>query len=261
MTIGKKIRLNRIFDKKSKNALIVPMDHGVSVGPIDGLVDMGDAVEKVKMGGANAVILHKGIVKTSFQGGIGLLLHISGSTTAGADVNRKVLVAGVKEALRLGADAVSIHVNVGSKNEPEQLADLGCVASACDKWGMPLLAMMYPRGEKIDSEHNVKWVKMASRIGAELGADIVKTNYTGNVESFKEVVDGCPVPVLIAGGPKMGSDRDVLEMVYGAISVGARGISIGRNVFQHKNPEKMVRALAKIIHEGKSVEEATRELK
>lgn len=261
MTIGKKIRLERIFDKKTKNTIIVPMDHGVSVGPIEGLIDMPGIIDKVAQGGAQAVILHKGIAKNCFQGNTALIVHISGSTIAGPDVNHKVLAASVEEALWLGADAVSIHVNIGSKQEPEMLKDLGIVAESCDKWGMPLLAMMYPRGEKIDSEHNVKWVKMAARIGAELGVDIVKTNYTGRIESFKEVVEGCPVPVLIAGGPKMGGDKEILEMVYGAMKAEARGISIGRNVFQHKNPDKMVRALAKLVHEGKTVEEAMEELK
>lgn len=261
MNIGKKIRLEKIFDKKSKETIIVPMDHGVNVGPIDGLVKMSEIIEKVREGGANAVILHKGIAKNCFPGNISLMVHISGSTTAGPDVNNKVLVASVEEAIRLGADGVSIHVNIGAKEEPEMLKALGVVANSCDRWGMPLLAMMYPRGEKIDSEHNPKWVKMVARIGAELGADIVKTNYTGDVESFREVVEGCPVPVVIAGGPKMGSDREVLEMVFGAMKAGAKGISIGRNVFQHENPTKMVRALAKIVHEGKSVEEAMRELK
>jgi fructose-bisphosphate aldolase/2-amino-3,7-dideoxy-D-threo-hept-6-ulosonate synthase len=222
---------------------------------------MRETIEKVAKGGANAVILHKGIVKTCFQGNIGLLLHISGSTTAGFDPNNKVLVASVEEAIRFGADGVSIHINIGAKQEPEMLEDLGLVAESCEKWGMPLLAMMYPRGEKIGSEHNVKWVKMAARIGAELGADIVKTNYTGDIESFREVVDGCPAPVLVAGGPKMDGAKDVLEMAFGAMKAGARGVSIGRNVFQHKFPDKMVKALAKIVHEGKSVEEAIKELK
>jgi len=240
------------------------MDHGVSVGPIEGLVDMPGIIDKVSRGGANAVILHKGIVGSGFRGygkDIGLIVHLSGSTIAGPDVNNKVLVASVEEAIRLGADGVSIHINIGADAEPEMLKDLGVVAESCDKWGMPLLAMMYPRGEKIKSEHDPKWVKMAARIGAELGADIVKTNYTGSVDSFREVVEGCPVPVLIAGGPKMGNDREILEMVFGAMKAGARGISIGRNVFQHKNPEKMVRALAKIVHDGKSIEEAMEELR
>jgi fructose-bisphosphate aldolase/2-amino-3,7-dideoxy-D-threo-hept-6-ulosonate synthase len=129
------------------------------------------------------------------------------------------------------------------------------------EWGMPLLAMMYPRGKKISSEHDVNVVKLAARAGAELGADIVKTNYTGDPDSFKEVVKGCPVPVVIAGGPKMDTDRDVLEMVEGAIEAGGAGTSIGRNIFQHKNPSKMVRAISKIVHENSDADEAMKELK
>ena len=260
MNLGKKIRLERIFDKKSKKTIIVPMDHGVSVGPIEGLVNMPEIIDQVSRGGANAVILHKGIAKICFKADMGLILHLSGSTTLGPDINNKVLLASVEEAISLGAEGVSVHVNVGAEREPEMLRDLGQIAEVCEKWGMFLLAMMYPRGKKIESEHNVKWVKMAARIGAELGADIIKTNYTGDVESFREVVQGCPVPVLVAGGPKMETDKEVLEMVAGAMKAGAKGISIGRNVFQHQNPEKIVRALAKIVHEGKSVEEAMRQL-
>ena len=129
------------------------------------------------------------------------------------------------------------------------------------KWGMPLVAMMYPRGRKVKSENDVEAVKLAARIGAELGADIVKTNYTGEIDSFREVVEGCPAPVVVAGGPKMGTNRDVLQMVWEAIQAGGAGASIGRNVFQAPDPTKMVRAIVKIVHENYDVEEALKELK
>jgi len=130
------------------------------------------------------------------------------------------------------------------------------VARSASEWGMPLLAMVYPRGRKIKDEYNVDVVRHAARVGAELGADVVKVSYTGSPESFREVVAGCHVPVIIAGGPKMDSDKAVLEMVKGAIEAGASGTSIGRNVFQHKNPAKMVKALCMIVHENASVDEA-----
>jgi len=263
MNIGKKMRLERIMDKKSKNMVIVPMDHGVSMGPIKGLVDMPSIVDRVAEGGADAVILHKGMVIPGFRGygrDIGLIVHLSAGTGLSPDPNNRVLITSVEQAISLSADAVSIHINVGANTEPEMLKILGSTAEICEKWEMPLLAMMYPRGEKVDSEHNVKWVKLAARIGAELGADIIKTNYTGDIDSFREVIEGCPIPVIIAGGPKMGNDREVLEMAWGAMNVGAKGVSIGRNVFQHENPTKMVRALSKIVHEGKTVQEALKEL-
>ena len=126
---------------------------------------------------------------------------------------------------------------------------------------MPLVAMMYIRGTKIKNEYDVNNVKHAARVGAELGADIVKVVYTGSVESFAEVVNGCPVPVVIAGGPKMGSDEEIFSMVAGALKAGAAGVSIGRNAFQHKTPTKMVQALSKMVHEGASIEKAIDVLK
>ena len=115
--------------------------------------------------------------------------------------------------------------------------------------------MMYPRGKKVRSEYDVDVVKHAARIGAELGADIVKTNYTGNPETFKEVVNGCPVPVIIAGGPKMGSEKELLEMIEGSLEAGGRGVAIGRNVFQAEDPTGLVRRISKIVHEGMTAEE------
>ncbi|MEE8167728.1 MAG: 2-amino-3,7-dideoxy-D-threo-hept-6-ulosonate synthase [Candidatus Hydrothermarchaeales archaeon] len=261
--VGKSVRIERIFNRKTRKIIIVPMDHGVSSGPIKGLIDMPSIVDKVAEGGANAVLLHKGIVKHGHRGygrDIGLILHLSASTSLSPDPNNKVLVTTVEEALKLGADTVSVHINIGAENEADMLQQLGTVSKECTDWGMPLLAMMYPRGKKIKSEHDVEVVKLAARAGAELGADIIKTNYTGDIDSFREVVKGCQVPVVIAGGPKMDTTRDVLEMVRDAMEAGAVGTSIGRNVFQAGDPIKMVRAMSKIVHDEASVEDAMKEL-
>ncbi|MFW6117218.1 MAG: 2-amino-3,7-dideoxy-D-threo-hept-6-ulosonate synthase [Thermoproteota archaeon] len=257
--VGKSIRLDRIMNRETETTVIVPMDHGLSVGPIKGLEDMKKAVDQVAEGGANAVLEHKGIIKTGYRGygkDIGLILHLSGSTALGPDPNDKVLVAHVNEAIKLGADAVSVHINVGSKTEPAQLKVLGEVSETCGEWGMPLLAMMYPRGENIEDQYDVEVVKHAARIGAELGADIIKTNYTGNEETFREVVRGCPVPVVMAGGPKTETQEEFCQMVYDSIQAGGAGVAAGRNVFQHKNPTDMVRVLCGIVHQGLDVETA-----
>lgn len=264
MSIGKSIRLERIVDRKSGRSVIVPMDHGVTSGPIYGLTDMRSAVNAVAEGGANAVLLHKGIVIAGhrrYGKDIGLIIHLSASTSLGPDPLNKVLVTTVEEAIRLGADAVSMHVNVGADTEPEMLEDLGVVAMVCEEWSMPFLAMVYPRGKKVKNEHEPELVMHAARVGAELGADIIKTNYTGDPDSFKEVIRSCPVPVIIAGGPKANTDAEVMKMVEDAISAGASGVSIGRNVFQHKNPAEMTRAISKVVHEGVSAEEAMGMLK
>lgn len=262
--MGKRIRLERIIDRKSKRTVIVPMDHGLSMGPIAGLEDMTSIINKIAAGGANAVVLHKGIIRAGHRGygkDLGLIIHLSGSTSLGPAPNSKVPVATVEEAISLGADAVSVHVNVGAENEPEQLQALGETAEICATWGIPLFAMMYPRGPKIKNQHDPELVAHAARVGAELGADIIKTVYTGNINTFQKVIRGCPVPVVIAGGPKMATPRDVLKMAEDAIKTGAIGVSIGRNVFQHRNPTAMTQALSRIVHEGVSVGRAMRELK
>ncbi|HEX69515.1 MAG TPA: fructose-bisphosphate aldolase [Candidatus Bathyarchaeota archaeon] len=255
MVSGKERRMRRIFREDGKT-VIVPMDHGVTSGPISGLVDMRETVNKLVAGGVDAVVLHKGIAKNVDTKGLGLIIHISASTKVGPDANWKVGVCSVEEAIRLGCDAVSIHVNVGAEHEPEMLMELGELADECDAWGIPLLAMMYPRGPKIKSEHDPEAVMHAARLGAELGADIIKTNYTGDFDSFRKVVKGCPVPVVIAGGPKANTVKSVLEMVYNAVKAGCAGVSIGRNVFQHEDPTAMVRAIVGIVHHGISVDEA-----
>lgn len=261
--IGKKIRIERIINRESRNTVIVPMDHGVSMGPIEGLKNLAETVNAVAEGGANAVVLHKGVVGFGHRGhgkDVGLIIHLSASTSLAPDPNEKVLVCTVEEAIKLGADAVSVHVNVGSKTEAYQLRKLGEISKIAGEWGMPLLAMMYPRGDGIN-QFDEKAVALAARVGAELGADIIKTNFTGDVESFRRVVDGCPVPVVVAGGPKMGSDEDILRMVRMAMDAGARGVAIGRNIFQANNPTKMTRAISMIVHDNADVSEALEFLK
>ena len=257
--IGKSLRLERIMNRNTKKTVIVPMDHGVSDGPIFGLVNVAESVNKVAEGGANAVLLHKGMTKAGHRGygkDLGLILHLSASTSLSPDPDYKVLVASVEEAMKIGADAVSVHVNIGANNEPEMLEILGSVAEDCDFWGMPLLSMTYPRGPDIKDEFDVEVVKHAARVGAELGADIVKTSYTGSVDSFEEVILGCPVPVIMAGGPKTKNDTEFLTMIKGAIDAGAAGVAVGRNVFQHKNPTAMIKAVSKVVHDNADVADA-----
>ncbi len=257
--IGKKIRMERIMNRNTGKTVIVPMDHGIAVGPINGLKKIKGTIEKIAEGGANAIVEHKGLVGEGHRRhgrDIGLIIHLSASTTLSTDPNAKTLVCKVEEAIKLGADAVSIHVNLGNGHEKEMLNDFGRVSYEARIWGMPLLAMIYPRGPKITDEYDVNVVKHAARVGYEMGADIVKVSYSGSVESFREVVDGCNIPVVIAGGEKTDSDQDILEMVKGSIEAGGAGVSIGRNVFQHSDPTQMVKAMSAIIHDGLNVADA-----
>ena len=188
------------------------------------------------------------------------MVHFSSSTSLSMAPNRKMLTGSVEEALRLGADGVSLHINIGGKEEPEMLEQLGKISEECHKWNMPLLAMMYPRGENIKNPHDPEIVGHVARIGAELGADIVKTLYTGDIDSFARIVKSTPVPVVIAGGPKSKTDLDVLQMTEDAIKAGAKGVTYGRNIFAHKQPEKIVEALAAIIFKKESAKEAEKRL-
>jgi fructose-bisphosphate aldolase/2-amino-3,7-dideoxy-D-threo-hept-6-ulosonate synthase len=252
---GKKRRLKRIFQNDNKT-VIVPMDHGVTIGPVTGLVNIQNTIDKLEVGGVDAILINRGIAKNVDIKNAGLIIHLSGITTRCPTPNNKVQISSVEDAVRLGADAVSIHVNVGAKTEASMLSILGKVACKCDDFGIPLLAMMYPRGPNIKDPHNEDIVAHAARLGAELGADIIKTNYTCSPESFKTVVDSCPVPVVIAGGPKCETNQDVLQMVKDSINSGGAGLSIGRNVFQHEDPTKIVKALSAIVHNNASITEA-----
>jgi len=262
--LGKQIRMERIIERNTGKTVIVPMDHGVSSGPISGITDIRDAIHKVVRGGANAIVEHKGMVGAGHRRSgrdVGLIIHLSASTSLSPYPNTKTMVCTVEEALRLGADAVSIHVNIGDDMERRMLGDFGMVSYQAREWGMPLLAMIYPRGEKIANEYDPEVLKHAARLGAELGADLVKISYSGSTESFREVVAGCPVPVVIAGGEKMESDKEILEVVKGAMDAGGAGVSIGRNIFQHRDPTRMVGAISMVVHENATVEQASAFLK
>jgi predicted phospho-2-dehydro-3-deoxyheptonate aldolase len=253
---GKQRRLSRIF-RADGRTVIVPMDHGVTIGPCKGIENMQRTVDQLH--DADAILVHRGLAKHLDVGTPALIVHLSGADNLSPNPNKKVQVCSVQEAVRLGADGVSLHINVGAQDDDSMLAMLGKVADECELFGIPLLAMMYPRGPKVQSEHAPDLVAHAARLGAELGADIIKCNYTGGVESFRSVVESCcGVPVIIAGGAKAKTEADIFEMTIEALEAGGAGVSIGRNVFQHQKPAAMVKALSAVVHYGASVSEAVK---
>jgi len=241
------------------------MDHGLTMGTIKGLENIAEVIDKVSLGGANAVLMHSGMIGVGhrkYGRDIGLILHLSGATSLAPDPNRKVLVCSVERALKMGADGVSIHINIGADEEPEMLKDASTVVEKAREWGVPLLAMMYPRGKKITDENDPEVVNIAVRAGVELGADIVKTNYTGDIDSFKEIVNGVShIPIIIAGGPKMDTIPELFQMVYDSLQAGGAGVAFGRNIFQSEDPTKMVSAISKLVHENYTVDETLDEFK
>ena len=254
---SKKELLSKIVDLERNRTVILPMDHGVSDGPIDGLINMGDTIKKVRdceqngEKGVDAIVIHKGIFKKyrDVIGDLPTLIHISASTCLG-NVLKKVIVASPKEIKEMGATGVSIHVNLGNKYDGEMLADLGRVSRECEELGLPLLVMIYPRDEingEIKTFTDVEHVKHAARVAFELGADIVKVPYTGSAESFKEVCDGVDIPVVIAGGAK-GSEEAMLKSISDCVDAGAAGVSVGRNAFQADDVPGMIKKIRHAVY-------------
>jgi fructose-bisphosphate aldolase, class I len=258
--IASSARLRRLFRPPGRT-FVVPMDHGISMGPVPGLYDMDQTVRQMAGTGVTGVLVHKGLVRSiapclSRSPDLGLIVHLCASGPQASDANEKHLVCTVQEALALGADAVSVHVNIGAVTEGQMLRDFAEVAEQCHSLRVPVLAMVYARGPRLRVQFSETFNTHCARIGHEMGADFVKVQYTGSRESFSRVVKSVPIPVVIAGGPKMTSDREVLEMVWESLDAGGSGLSIGRNVFGADNVPRLCRALAGILFEGLGVADA-----
>ena len=254
MNTGLAARLERI--STGGRYLVVPMDHGITLGPVKGLVDLESTVDAITRGGADAVLTQKGVAPRvhDHKNGKGYIVHLNGSTAIGPDSNDKRRTGTVEEALRAGADAVSFHINVGSDHEPDQLTELGELTERAHRLGIPVLAMSYARGPGVD-EHDADSLAHAVRIAEELGADVVKTAYSGDPDTFDRVCEATRLPVVIAGGSR-GTDRETAEMVRGAMDAGAAGVSMGRSIFQHDDPGAITHAVSAIIHDDAAAADA-----
>lgn len=248
---ARQLRLRRLRHTEDRGMLVVPLDHSVTAGPITADNTLDRLVGQLAGNGVDAVVLHKGslrYVSHHWFTRTSLIVHLSASTVRAPDPDAKYLVAGVEEALRLGADAVSVHVNLGSLDEQRQIADMATVADACDRWNVPLLAMMYPRGPQIDDPQDPTLVAHAATLAADLGADLVKTTYVGSVTEMADVTASCPLPVIVAGGPPLNTTADVLSYVDDALHAGAAGVAMGRNIFQAPEPGVLAGRVAERIH-------------
>jgi len=236
---GKEIRLGRIF-REDGRTLIVAMDHGIALGPLPGIENPLRTIRRVIKGGADAIMLNPGILRmasSEVAGKVSTIMSVSSELVDYEEV--------VKEAIRLGADAIKVMVFTHVPEEAENINSLCELAMICEEWGLPLMAEMYP---KIEKRCSAEVIAKVARIAAEAGADFVKTFYTGDKRSFAKVVESCPIPVVILGGPKIESDEELFSMVRDALDAGARGVAFGRNIWQRENPEAVVRSLAKLIH-------------
>ena len=252
MSWGKRIRLSRILDSSGKS-VVFPMDHGAYMGPIKGIESPWHTLKIAIENGVDSILVNKGILKyyidkiSRSSKKVGIILRISGTLAGRSEF--ETLTSSIEEALVLGADGVAFTVYVGGDNYDEAIRLFGKVVDESDFWGVPVVGEFIP-STKLGS--SVESVKLAARIGAELGADIVKTIYA---EPFREVVETCPAPILVAGGEKR-EPLSILRIIERAMDNGASGVCIGRNVFQYEEPEKIIKAIIGIVKRGIKLERA-----
>ena len=251
------IRMRRIFAADGRT-VIVALDHAAYFGPMTGLEQPGKVLQTVVEAGADAVLTTAGVVARfgDCLGRAGLILRADGGSTV-RDPQPAGLrqVVSVERALRLGADALVCMGMIGFPDESASLRVLTELVDEGSRWGLALLAEMMVAGKE-GKAPTAEDVAFAARIGAELGADFIKTSYIGPPEAYRTVLASCYVPVVVLGGEKAADDRAVLEAVAGAMEAGAMGVAIGRNVWQHPDPAGMVRALVALVHGGATVDEA-----
>jgi DhnA family fructose-bisphosphate aldolase class Ia len=245
--------------------VIIAIDHGNYAGPMKGIENPVKAIKAAVDGGADAVIINIGTLRKVYREvsrKVGIILRIDGGHTLlhPDKTGLSALTATVDWAARAGADAIVMMGYVGSPKETESLSALGHVASSCSQHGLGVVAEMLPVDTLGKPAYTEEYVGLAARVGSEIGADVIKTYYTGSVESFSKIIQGSLCPVVALGGPKMDSNERVLEVAECAVKAGGAGVAFGRNVWQSSNPEGMVRALVSIVHEGRSASEVSSKL-
>jgi DhnA family fructose-bisphosphate aldolase class Ia len=245
--IGKSRRLGRLLVSEQKRCVLIPLDHGGWLGPVRGLDHPQAIVEAVIKGGANALLISPGFyqaVAPLVPPAVGIVLRIS--LTAGLSMTgtQETPIASLETALRLDADAIAVSVFFGRPGDIEIYRWLAQLADASQPYGMPVVAEMMPPP---DNFYDPKAIAHAARIGMELGADIIKTNYCGDIEAFRQVVTAVPAPIIVAGGPSEGGQDSTLSVARDAIKAGAVGVAFGRRVWQADDPEGMTRQLKEVI--------------
>ncbi len=270
MHTGKRLRLNRLLDAHSGNTVVIPMDHGVEAY-FEELRDPRSLVKNLADAGVDGFLTRRGLARAAGDlfGRAGWVQRITGRSGIGVARDAKLdleqlFIGSVEQALRNGADCVVPTVFLGGPTEARDLPLLGAVSDKCSELGLPLMAEVFPVGEEHAEPYNGPYslddMRVAVRVAGEMGADLIKTWYSGDSKSFRQVVDYSLVPVLIAGGPKADNERQVLEIVKGAMDAGARGTTVGRKIWQSRNPGGMARAVRMIVHGGADVDEALKAL-
>jgi DhnA family fructose-bisphosphate aldolase class Ia len=248
-------RLKHIFKPDGK-AFIVAFDHGMIDGPAKGMEQPAGVLRAIAEGGADAILTTYGTAEKFAEEiePLGLIMRLDGGGTKLGKMGPGSLFYSIDDALRIGADAVAVSAFPGAPEEEDSLRTLAMVIGEAHQWGLPVMGEMVPGGfDSPDHMRTAESIAIAARVGAELGADWVKIPYA---EGFDAVTTTCYVPAVILGGAKKGSEREMLEKIRTALDVGAKGVAIGRNIFQADNPKAMVAAIAALIHENVSINEA-----
>jgi len=258
MQIGKRIRMNSLFNKTTGNSVCIAIDHGGIAGPMEGINDPAKLVGQCVEGGADCILTTRGFAQAAADGWdrqTSLLLRLTGGFTVLGGRFEEEMISSPQAAIEYGAAGAAVTVKFGHAREGDFTRNASLVADECARLGLPLMVEAMAKGKDLKST-DVRGVKLAARAAMEIGADIVKTYYTGDPDSFREVVEGCPVPILILGGEKTDNDEDVIAGVYHAMQAGARGIAMGRNIWQRENALPMIEAMGGLVHKGWSIEQA-----
>jgi 3-hydroxy-5-phosphonooxypentane-2,4-dione thiolase len=252
MDWGMKNRMSKIIRPEDGRAVMLAVDHGYFLGPTERLENPSRTIKPL-LPYADSLMLTRGVLRTSVNPStdIPIVLRVSGgSSIIGEDLSRESITTSVEDAMKLNASCVALSIFVGSKYEHQTLTNLAKLVDEGERLGIPILAVTAV-GKEMARDH--RYLALACRIGAELGAHLIKTYYC---ENFQKIVEGCPVPVIIAGGKKFPNEIEALQLAFDAVDKGAAGVDMGRNIWQSGYPVAMIKAVRSIIHENSTVEEA-----
>ena len=253
MEWGLKNRLSRVIKPEDGRTVMLAIDHGYFMGPTHRLEKPGDTVDPL-MPYADALMLTRGVLRGCIdpECGVPIVLRVSGgSTVVGADLSDETITVSMDDAVRLNVAAVALSIFVGSEHEHQTLANLAVLVDEAIQVGIPVLAVTAV-GKELE-KRDARYLSLCCRVAAELGSHFVKTYHC---DDFEKVVSGCPIPVVIAGGPKLENELDALQLAYRALDQGAVGVDMGRNIWQGDHPVAMIRAVRGVVHEKMSPEEA-----
>lgn len=245
---GKKIRWSRFVDAKSGHGLIVPIDHGLTMGPIPGLTSVSELARWIHHPAINGIIAHKGMVERLGEAGVlgraGVMVHLNGMTTLAEAPDTKQMLTTVEAAVRLGADAISVQANFLPDNHAHNLRLLGAVVDEAQRYGLPVLVMMYDKTPVPTQHEQLQRQRHLIRAALELGVDAVKTSPPEDISAIPELVAGLREDIaLFFSGGALTSDEAILELAHAIVRYGVTGLCVGRNVFQRPDPTLLLQQL------------------